>query len=587
MKRQVSMNRLIPRILVTSVGLLGAFACSGSAEGDPANTTGETPAPPQNTVPETPNQPVTPGTNPETPVSPTTTPVTPVTPVPVPTTGPQITACEDSTVGAPVLRALTKSEFENSIDDIFPGIAGKWSNSLPSNSVSAAGFDNDASAVIGEQTAEQLLATAESVGDAVSASLSTLLPCSSNADHACAAEFLDTFGKRLFRRSLTEAENTQFLAFFDMALADTDFPKAMKWLTAALVQSPKAVYRSELGTTAGAGRNLSQTEVATLLAYAFTGSTPSKELVEQAEAGQLNDPVAVAKSLLQTDAGKQTLHRFFEAYTDYVRAGSKAKPAAQANGINYNDVSADMVKETRAFLDAMLFTEGASWQEVLTSTTTYPSQKLATFYGMSAPGSDYGPVERAAGHGVGLTAQASFLAAHANSDASSPTQRGLFAYINMLCRTKPPLPDNVPQLGEAQTGVQTTRQRYELAHAQGECAGCHKLFDPIGFGFEHFDEAGNYRADEEGLPIDPTGELTTFTGETLSFDGQEALMNGLASLPEVHQCFAAYLATYAFGTNQSCLATHSVPEMQAGSMSVVDAFASLASEPHFTTRSAQ
>jgi hypothetical protein len=157
----------------------------------------------------------------------------------------------------------------------------------------------------------------------------------------------------------------------------------------------------------------------------------------------------------------------------------------------------------------------------------------------------------------------------------------------MLCRAKPPLPDDVPQLTEVQPGTRTTRQRYEELHAVGNCAGCHKLFDPLGFAFEHFDEGGRYRPDEDGMAIDPTGFLTSAAGEQVNFASQEELATTLAGLPEVQQCFAAYLGTFAFGTSQACLASKAVPEMQAGTMSVVDAFASLAGEPHFTSRTAQ
>jgi hypothetical protein len=584
-----SMKRSLSHALLGSVALLGAIAC-GSDAAAPANVT---PGEPTSVSPTAPN---TDTTSPSTTPSPTTTnpsPVTPGDPTPAPVApdkdkGPELTTCESSAIGAPVFRALTRSEFENSINDIFPGIAGKWSNTLPSNLVSGAGFDNDVKSQIGEQTAEQLLSTAESIGDAVSSSLASLVSCSAAADHACAAEFVDTYGERLFRRPLTEAEQTQYLAFFDTALADTDFAKAMKWLTAALVQSPKSVYRSEIGTVAGTTRNLSQHEVATLLAYAFTGTTPSADLLAKADQGQLTNPVEIAKALLQTDAGKQTLRRFFEAYTGYVRAASKSKPAyvEDETDLKYNDVSQDMVEETRVFLDKLLFEQGATWQDVLTSTTTYPSSKLASFYGTAAPSADYAAVERVTNQGVGLMAQGSFLAAHANADASSPTQRGLFAYVNLLCRSKPILPDNVPPLGDA-AAAKTTRERYEIQHAKDGCATCHKLFDPIGFGFEHFDEAGRYRADEKGETIDPTGSLISATGELLEFASQEELATKLAALPEVQQCFASYLGTYAFGTTKSCLATASVAPMQEGSMSIVDAFASLASEPHFTTRSAQ
>src|SRR5690606_23576333 len=132
----------------------------------------------------------------------------------------------------------------------FPGIAGQWTQSLPGNSVSEAGFDNSASARVGAQTGQLLLRTAESIGDAVTGdAFATILPCSAQAaDRACAASFVEQYGRRLFRRALTAEEQERYLSFFDSALAQADFPTAMKWVTVGLVQSPNSVYRSEIGT---------------------------------------------------------------------------------------------------------------------------------------------------------------------------------------------------------------------------------------------------------------------------------------------------------------------------------------------------
>ena len=61
--------------------------------------------------------------------------------------------CTQSELGSPVLRLLTATEFANTVGDIFPQVKGNWTNSLPANSVSAFGFANDASAVVGPQLA--------------------------------------------------------------------------------------------------------------------------------------------------------------------------------------------------------------------------------------------------------------------------------------------------------------------------------------------------------------------------------------------------------------------------------------------------
>jgi hypothetical protein len=54
--------------------------------------------------------------------------------------------------------------------------------------------------------------------------------------------------------------------------------------------------------------------------------------------------------------------------------------------------------------------------------------------------------------------------------------------------------------------VSTLRARLEQHRANGVCASCHKLMDPIGFALESFDVVGRYRTyDENFEPIDSSG----------------------------------------------------------------------------------
>jgi len=495
--------------------------------------------------------------------------------------------CSQSQLGSPVLRLLTASEFSNTVSDIFPQVKGSWMNTLPANSVSAFGFANDASAVVGPQLAQAMLDTATSVATAVTGTaLNNILPCAaSTPDRSCADTFVTQFGRRLFRRPLAAAEHDRYLTFFDSALAKSDFKTALKWVLVGLIQSPNAVYRSEIGTLASDGtRSLTPDEVATEFAYTFTGTTPTDALLTQAESGGSVDVVALAKSLLATDQGKLTLQRFFEAYLNYTQVGS----AQRANVQNFDTLRNDMVQETRAFIDQVVVQNHGGLKDLLTANTTNPSAALASYYGFPAPASDYASVARPAGHGIGLLAQGSILAGRALPTSSSPTQRGLLVFSRFLCETKPTPPPNVPKPPPVMLGQVTTRQRYEQQHASsGSCANCHRLFDPIGFGMEHFDEGGRYRADEGGLPINTVSDVPKPDATPLfQFQDEETLSQGLADQTLVYQCFAAYMATFAYGTSESCLGASRVADLKAGTLGIADYFASLAAEPHFVKRAA-
>jgi len=505
--------------------------------------------------------------------------------------------CTGPQSGRAFLRLLTGTELTNSLSDIFPEVKGMWTASLPAGQISAHGFDNDGTIQVGAQLAGAYVETARAVATAlVGTPLATILPCSTSAtaDRTCAETFLNKYGRRLFRRPITTAEHDRYLAFFDASKTKSDFKTALKWMTVALIQSPNAIYRSEVGANSGAGmRQLSPYEVATELAYTFTGTTPTDALLTMAGSNSLGNLTDLAKSMLATDAGKQTVHRFFEQYLGYATVTSMQKP----NIASFASVSADMVQETRAFINQVVLQNAGGLEDLLTATTTNPSRALATYYGTGnmytggfpSPATDYASVTRPAALGVGVLAQGSFLATHASSDTSSPTKRGLFTYYKLFCKPHLEVPANVPPLDTTSTvtGVNTTRDRYEKLHAQGTCASCHRQFDPLGFAFESFDEGGRYRAKDKTFAIDASGMVAGPNGTAITFNNETELMTAVAAQPVIQQCMSAYLAAYAYGSDEACLGASQVTALQSGSIGIAEAFARLASEPHFTQRSGQ
>jgi hypothetical protein len=185
-----------------------------------------------------------------------------------------------------------------------------------------------------------------------------------------------------------------------------------------------------------------------------------------------------------------------------------------------------------------------------------------------------------------VLAQGSLIAAHSHETASSPTLRGLLVYERLLCGARPQVPPNVPTLVAASPGVKTTRQRYEQQHmaAGPACPTCHKLFDPIGFAFEHYDEAGRYRETEGALPIDSSGTLTSQGQQLFSFNGLDDLATQLATQELVGRCVSGYVSAYAFANGVGCLGEARRADFIAGKLGLLDYFASLAAEPSFTTR---
>jgi hypothetical protein len=181
------------------------------------------------------------------------------------------------------------------------------------------------------------------------------------------------------------------------------------------------------------------------------------------------------------------------------------------------------------------------------------------------------------------------LAGSAHSDASSPTLRGLVVYERLLCHQRIKPPPGIPTLESPTPGVTTTRQRYEVSHGgKPGCAACHQYFDPIGYGFEHFDEAGRYRENEQSLAIDASGKVLSSPDgkEVFVFNGLDDLTTQLAGQQDVADCVSGLAAAYAFAGagGRACLAEEARAKFAKGELGVLDYYAELAAAPSVVER---
>ena len=75
-------------------------------------------------------------------------------------------------------------------------------------------------------------------------------------------------------------------------------------------------------------------------------------------------------------------------------------------------------------------------------------------------------------------------------------------------------------------------------NASAPCTPCHRLVDPIGYGFEEFDAVGRYRSTDHGAPVDTSGNLVDLDGTDVPFVGAAELARRLAVSSAVQDCLA-------------------------------------------------
>jgi hypothetical protein len=214
-------------------------------------------------------------------------------------------------------------------------------------------------------------------------------------------------------------------------------------------------------------------------------------------------------------------------------------------------LAAAFTEETSRFVDEVVWTREGTLGALLTAPYTFGDATLAAFYGAAPPeGGGFGLITPPAAQRAGLLTQGAFLSVYGKANQSDPIHRGRFVRERMLCTTPPPPPANITVRAPDLDPRLTTRQRFDAHTSQTECAGCHVLLDPIGFGFEHYDGIGRWRDMEGGQPVDGSGALSGTDVDT-PFDGAVALGAQLAKSTDVEVCYATQWFRFAYGRGET------------------------------------
>ena len=454
--------------------------------------------------------------------------------------------------GRVTMHRLTNREYDNTIRDLFFGLPGSPSADFPADEVSL-GFDNISDVLsvtpvlfeLYERAAEQVVAQAMG---SVSDQILTCTPAPGD-EATCADQILRTFGKRAWRRPLTDGEVDGLVDLVDEAVASGQgFSEGIALGLQALLVSPHFLFRVELDPdpTSTEPHLLSDYELASRLSYFLWSTMPDEELMALADAGELGDPGMLEEQVVRMleDPRSEALVTDFAGQWLYLRVLDEPLPKDYATFPEFDDeLQASMKTEAELFFRTFI-TEGRSLRELLTAKDTFVDARLAEHYGLPAPQSD--GFERVSLEGLprrGFLTQAGVLSVLSHAAVTSPVKRGKWVLSQLMCITPPPPPPGVevPPFEPGEAG--SMREQLEKHREDPTCAACHDMMDPIGLSFEHYDAVGRYRESEVGLPIDASGTLPT--GEP--FDDALDLVEVLADSDDFVECTARKTMTYALG----------------------------------------
>ncbi len=462
---------------------------------------------------------------------------------------------------APTIHRLTRPQLENAWLDLL-GEPLSLPSDLPQDDV-AYGFTSIAAAsrTISSVEAEKYESATYAVLDQVfadAARTDALVGCSVGAapsalSDACVVAFVRDFTERAWRRPITDEELAAVLDVGAGIATDlSDGRQGLKFALAAVLQSPSFLFRIDVGEADPDDPTLlryTSWEMASRLSFLLTDAPPDEQLRQAARDDRLTDVVAIrseAARLLDDPRSRKPLVRFFRDFMQVKNLDNLKKNVERFPQFSAT-LGPSMRTEIERMFEDVVFEKEGDFRQLFTTRDTYVNEELAALYGVEGiTGPDFHPVTlpESARRG-GLLTTVGFLAMNAHETQTSPTHRGRFIQINLLCNDIPPPPAGVnTTIPPADPNKPTTfRQRLDNHRKDPACAGCHAMMDPIGFAFESYDAIGVYRDhDENDLPIDTVTEV----------DGhpvKDALELGelVAELPDVGACVARRFFEHAGG----------------------------------------
>jgi len=459
--------------------------------------------------------------------------------------------------GPAMLRRLTRAQFGNAIHDLL-GTDVDESNLDPDSWDGNFATIGASSVVTSQNGVEQYHAAVESALTVVFADAtkrSQLLGCTpsgSPSSDTCLRGFLGTIGRRAWRRPLEATELDRLLSVADLAGTTLGSPvEGAHWATVALLTSPNFLYRAELGALGADGvRRFTNYETAGRLSFLLWNSLPDAALLDAAASGALATAAgirAAVERMLDAPNGRQAVGQFAEEYMRLDRVLSQAKDSGLFPEYDATLQTA-MVRDMRGVWETVAFDDKASALSLFSTKKVIANAALAKLYGLDATGLDATTFKAFSlpdsSPRAGILSKPGFLSQFANQKEGSPTLRGKFIRDALMCRAIPPPPSNVnAMLVEPPAGQpMTKRQRLELHRSDPSCAACHALMDPLGLPLETFDAIGRYRTTENGLTIDPSGEV-----DGVKVADARALALAMSSNTTVAQCLVRRYYAYASG----------------------------------------
>ena len=429
------------------------------------------------------------------------------------------------------------------------------------------------------------------------ANKSKFISCDPTTNTAtCLTNTIKTFGRKAFRRPVTDTEVTSLMRLNSLTPAGKPAEVAEAILYAFLA-SPSFILLPELAQDKqGSQFKLNSYEVATRLSFLLWGSVPDDTLNTAADGGQLSTTdqiVAQAQRMLKSDKAGAVVSNFHHYYAG-IQTGSHWVNNTH-DSTKYPAYTAGSYAAAMSELDAFfqeIVLKGGTFKDLLLSTVGFVTKDTAALYGLDPASYSTTPtkVQLKSDQRPGFLTRIAFLSTFSKYDVTSPILRGAFISGRVI-GINPGTPDPTALKTQPPPGNYTTnRQAIEAMTKNEPCFSCHsKTINPPGWVLEHYNSVGGWQdTDPLGGTIDGTGDVRLTVDSTQTISSPLELMTKIADLAGAKHLYAEQWVAFAAGRvatpNDACIVDQMSSSMSDASYTLVNLLADYTKADSFRLR---
>ena len=469
--------------------------------------------------------------------------------------------------GNPQIRFLNAREYKNSVNKIL----GVFVTTTLEFGATRNGFETSADGQIDQGLLSALLDEAQSLANNyVETRLEADFTCAYNegSDEGCIKSLIVKYGTKFFRRPVTPGELNSLYDYFRARELEDGHRTALKHLFARFLISPSFLYRTEVGKLSADNqiRQLDQFEIASLLAFTLTATTPDDLLLDDAYKAKLDaDGIrSHVRRLLKTSDGRNSIVRFMKQWLKLDNLDDMFRNPARYPKLASPEQAYTLKREFEMFVKDVVLDGEGSLRSALTESITYIDRHTAYLYGLSSNSDSLERVTLDKSRRSGILTLASVMASHGSSsdiNRDRPVQRGTLILEKVLCGDVgiPSGLDVVTAGNQAAAKVPnfhelTTREQFEIVMQQSEtCIACHQTFMPFGYVLGNYNALGQFVTESRGRHIDVSVSNVPLGPSKKSFSGPMTFIEDLAAEERVYKCFAKQMAKYITGAESDAV----------------------------------